>query len=157
MSSIACFGLPLLAASLALSAFASSAAAQELSLASGKLNVESLGNFDNPWAMAYLPDGLLLITAGHLRIYANGKLSEPVAGVPKVEYHEQGGLLDVAVDPGFAENGLIYLSYTEAAEQQPAAAREEKDPRLGDYQDLSDIVLKGMAVARGRSPATVST
>jgi hypothetical protein len=57
MSSIACFGLPLLAASLALSAFASSAAAQELSLASGKLNVESLGNFDNPWAMAYLPDG----------------------------------------------------------------------------------------------------
>jgi hypothetical protein len=47
----------LLAASLAVSAFASSAAAQELSLASGKLNVESLGNFDNPWAMAYLPDG----------------------------------------------------------------------------------------------------
>jgi glucose/arabinose dehydrogenase len=128
------------------------AAAQELSLPSGKLSVESLAKFDNPWALAYLPDGRLLITEkpGHLRIYTDGKLSEPVAGVPKVEYHDQGGLLDVTVDPNFADNSLIYLSYTEAAEQQPADAREEKDPRLGDYQDLNDVVLKGLAVARGK-------
>jgi glucose/arabinose dehydrogenase len=138
--------------SLAVSAFASSAAAQELSLPSGKVEIESLGKFDNPWAMAYLPDGRLLITEkpGHLRIYADGKLSEPVSGVPEVEYHEQGGLLDVAVDPNFSENGLVYLSYAEAAEQQPADAREEKDPRLGEYQDLNDTVLKGLAVARGK-------
>jgi aldose sugar dehydrogenase len=152
MSLVPHFSLPLLAVSLAVSAFASSAAAQELSLPSGKVEIESLGKFDNPWAMAYLPDGRLLITEkpGHLRIYADGKLSEPVSGVPQVEYHEQGGLLDVAVDPNFSENGLVYLSYAEAAEQQPADAREEKDPRLGEYQDLNDTVLKGLAVARGK-------
>jgi glucose/arabinose dehydrogenase len=152
MSLVPHFSLPLLAVSLAVSAFASSAAAQELSLPSGKVEIESLGKFDNPSAMAYLPDGRLLITEkpGHLRIYADGKLSEPVSGVPEVEYHEQGGLLDVAVDPNFSENGLVYLSYAEAAEQQPADAREEKDPRLGEYQDLNDTVLKGLAVARGK-------
>jgi glucose/arabinose dehydrogenase len=153
MSLISYLAPPLLAISLAVFAVAGQrGAAQELSLPSGKLSVESLAKLDNPWALAYLPDGRLLITEkpGNLRIYADGKLSEPVPGVPKVEYHDQGGLLDVAVDPNFAENGLVYLSYTEAAEQQPADAREEKDPRLGDYQDLNDIVLKGLAVARGK-------
>jgi glucose/arabinose dehydrogenase len=146
------FTLPILAMSLAVSAIANSAGAQELTLPDGKVEIESLGKFDNPWAMAYLPDGRLLITEkpGSLRIYSDNTLSEPVAGVPKVEYHDQGGLLDVAVDPNFADNGLIYLSYTEAAAQQPTDAREEKDPRLGVYQDLNDTVLKGMAVARGR-------
>ena len=152
MSFNAYFSLPILAISLAVSAIANSAGAQELTLPAGKIEIESLGKLDNPWAMAYLPDGRLLITEkpGNLRVYADGKLSEPVAGVPKVEYRDQGGLLDVAVDPGFAENGLVYLSYSEAAEQQPADAREEKDPRLGEYQDLTDNVLKGLAVARGR-------
>ena len=152
MFTIPSCGLPLLAVSLAALALAGAANAEELSLPSGELQVESLAKLDNPWAMAYLPDGRLLITEkpGNLRIYADGKLSEPVTGVPKVEYHDQGGLLDVAVDPNFANNGLVYLSYTEAAEQQPADAREEKDARLGDYQDYNDTVLKGLAVARGR-------
>jgi glucose/arabinose dehydrogenase len=87
---------------------------------------------------------------GRLRIYAEGKLSEPIGGVPKVEYRGQGGLLDVALDPEFSRNGFIYLSYTEAAEQQPPDARDPGDPRLGQFQDLDDNVLKGGAVARGR-------
>ncbi|MCJ7788037.1 MAG: PQQ-dependent sugar dehydrogenase [Methyloceanibacter sp.] len=101
---------------------------------------------DNPWALAFLPDGRLLITEkpGNLRIYADGKLTVPIEGVPKVKYHEQGGLLDVAVDPHFAENKLVYLSYTEAAEKQPPDAKETKDPRLGDFQDLEDVMLKGV-------------
>jgi glucose/arabinose dehydrogenase len=70
--------------------------------------------------------------------------------VPKVEYHEQGGLLDVAVDPDFATNQLVYLSYTEASLEQPADAKDEGDDRLGPYQDLNDVVLKGLAVARGK-------
>jgi glucose/arabinose dehydrogenase len=114
--------------------------------------VESLATLDNPWAMAFLPDGRLVITEkpGKLRIYSDGKLSEAIGGVPKVEYHEQGGLLDVAVDPDFANNQFVYLSYTEAAPEQPADAKDEGDPRLGEYQDLNDVVLKGLAVARGR-------
>jgi aldose sugar dehydrogenase len=153
MSSLPYFASLSLAMSLvAIAVAAPSVKAQELSLPSGKLSVERLAKLDNPWALAYLPDGSLLITEkpGKLRIYTAGKLSEPVAGVPKVEYHDQGGLLDVAVDPNFDENGLVYLSYTEAAKQQPADAREEKDPRLGEYQDLNDVVLKGLAVARGK-------
>jgi aldose sugar dehydrogenase len=111
--------------------------------------VESLATLDNPWAMAFLPDGRLLITEkpGNLRVYADGKLSKPIGGVPKVEYHEQGGLLGTAVDPNFADNQLVYVSYTEAAPEQPADAKDEGDPRLGEYQDLKDVVLP---VARGR-------
>jgi glucose/arabinose dehydrogenase len=73
---------------------------KDLSLPSGKLEVESLAELDNPWAMAYLPDERLLITEkpGNPRILADGKLSDPPGGIPKVEYHDQGGLLDVAVE-----------------------------------------------------------
>jgi glucose/arabinose dehydrogenase len=114
--------------------------------------VESLATLDNPWAMAFLPDGRLLITEkpGNIRVYADSKLSEAIGGVPKVEYHEQGGLLGIAIDPDFANNQLIYLSYTEAAPEQPPDAKDEGDPRLGEYQDLKDVVLKGLAVASGR-------
>ncbi len=115
-------------------------------------NVEVLAKLDHPWAMALLPDGRLLITEkpGNLRVYHDGKLSAPIANVPKVEYHEQGGLLDVAVDPDFAKNQLVYLSYTEPAPEQPADAKDEGDDRLGIYQDLNHVVLKGLAVARGK-------
>lgn len=72
---------------------------------------------NKPWALAFLPDGRLLITekpTGQLRILGkDGKLSEPVAGLPKVDGRNQGGLLGLAVDPKFAQNGLIYWSYAE--------------------------------------------
>src|SRR4051794_7359708 len=88
---------------------------------SGPVNVESLAKLDNPWGMTFLPDGRLLITEkpGRLRVFADGKLSEPIAGVPKVAYKGQGGLLDVEIDPDFANNRLVYLSYSEPAEEQP--------------------------------------
>ncbi len=80
--------------------------AATVSTKAGPVNVEPLAKLDNPWGMAYLPDGRLLITEkpGTLRIFADGKLSEPVEGVPAVAYRGQGGLLDVAVDPNFAQN-----------------------------------------------------
>jgi glucose/arabinose dehydrogenase len=70
--------------------------------------------------------------------------------VPAVAYRDQGGLLDVEVDPAFAANGLVYLYYVEAAAQQPPNARDDGDPRFGGYGDKEDILLKGGAVARGR-------
>src|SRR5262245_29436024 len=69
---------------------------------------------DQPWGLAFLPDGRMLVTekAGRLRIVANGKLDpKPIAGVPEVTVHGQGGLMDVAIHPQFAETGWIYLSY----------------------------------------------
>jgi glucose/arabinose dehydrogenase len=70
----------------------------------------------HPWALAFLPDGRMLVTErpGRLRVVtAAGAVSPPVAGVPPVAAAGQGGLLDVAIDPAFAQNRLVYLSYAE--------------------------------------------
>lgn len=69
-----------------------------------------------PWALAFLPDGRMLVTErqGALRIVSReGAVSEPVAGTPAVMPTGQGGLLDVTLDPNFKANRLIYLSYAE--------------------------------------------
>jgi glucose/arabinose dehydrogenase len=71
---------------------------------------------EHPWALAFLPDGRMLVTErpGRLRIVErDGRVSEPLAGVPQVQASGQGGLLDVALDPRFADNHLVYLSYAE--------------------------------------------
>lgn len=122
----------------------------------GNIRIERLATLEFPWGMALLPDGRLLITEkpGRLRIWANGKLSDPVQGVPKVVYrgtpNEQGGLLDVEIDPDFASNNFVYLSYVTAAEPQPANASEPGDPRFGNAIDMTDNIVRGGVVARGR-------
>jgi glucose/arabinose dehydrogenase len=71
---------------------------------------------ERPWGMTFLPDGRMLVTekAGRLHIVGkDGTLSEPVAGLPPVDARGQGGLLDIALDPAYAKNGLIYWSYSE--------------------------------------------
>ncbi|TJZ73552.1 PQQ-dependent sugar dehydrogenase [Chitiniphilus eburneus] len=74
---------------------------------------------EHPWSLAFLPDGRMLVTErpGRLRLIdRQGKAGPPVAGVPAVYASGQGGLLDVALDPAFAQNRLLYLSYAEAGE-----------------------------------------
>ena len=73
----------------------------------------------HPWALAFLPDGRLLVTerAGRLRLIgADGRVLQTVAGLPPVDAGGQCGLLDLAVDPRFAENGRLYWTYAEASE-----------------------------------------
>jgi glucose/arabinose dehydrogenase len=83
----------------------------------GELAVETVaGGLEHPWGLAFLPDGRMLVTErpGRLRIVdAKGELSRPLSGIPSVMARGQGGLLDVALDPGFAQNRLVYLSYAE--------------------------------------------
>ncbi len=76
--------------------------------------VTVVDGLENPWAIAFLPGGEMLVTErpGRLRIVREGRLEpEPVSGLPPIEERGQGGLLDVALHPRFAENGLVYLSY----------------------------------------------
>jgi glucose/arabinose dehydrogenase len=74
---------------------------------------------EHPWGMAFLPGGEILITErpGRVRMVRDGVLDpEPIDGVPEVYARGQGGLLDVALDPGFASNRVIYLSYAAPGE-----------------------------------------
>ena len=94
----------------------------------------------NPWAVAFLPDGRFLVTerAGRMRIVErDGSLSEPLAGLPAVDAGGQCGLLDVVLDPKFADNAWVYWSYAEAGEggNSTAVARGKlQGNRLADVQ-----------------------
>jgi len=128
-------------------AFAQQPPPQSVQSTVGELRIEKLATLEYPWGMAYLPDGKLLITEkpGRLRVLSDGKLSEPIEGLPKVTYRgprDQGGLMDVEIDPKFQENNYIYLSYVEAADPQPKDNLATDDFRLGGV-DLSDNVLRG--------------
>jgi glucose/arabinose dehydrogenase len=145
--------LAVLAAALPSLLSAQAGPPQTVSTSAGPVKVERLASLEFPWAVAALPDGRLLITEkpGRLRIFADGALSAPVEGAPKTSYRErkaeQGGLLDVAVDPQFAQNHRIYLSFSEPAEQQSPDQKETDDPRFGGFLDMTDTMLVGGAVA----------
>ena len=104
--------------------------------------VTVVDGLEHPWGMAFLPDASILVTerAGRLRIVREGQLvAEPIEGVPPVYASGQGGLLDVALDPEFASNRLIYLSY--AAEGDGGNSTRVARAVLGDgrLEDLEVI------------------
>jgi len=80
--------------------------------------VAEIARFDEPWAMAFLPDGRMLVAEkkGSLQIVGqDGQSFRSVRGVPNVDYLGHGGLGDVVLHPDFEENRLVYLSYVEGA------------------------------------------
>jgi aldose sugar dehydrogenase len=79
---------------------------------------------ENPWGLAFLPDGDMLVTerAGRLRLVQGGRLSEPISGLPEVFVRQQGGLMDVAVHPDFAQNRLVYLSLSRGTQESATTA-----------------------------------
>jgi glucose/arabinose dehydrogenase len=85
--------------------------------AAGRVEISTVATgLANPWALVFLPDGRMLVSEreGQLRVASmDGKLSAPITGLPEVAARGQGGLLDVALDPAFPRNQLIYLSYAE--------------------------------------------
>ena len=84
-------------------------------LAAAPFAVEPVGAFDQPWAIAFLTDGSALVTEkdGRLKLWRRGQPVRQVAGVPAVARGGQGGLLGVALSPGFATDRLVYLTYSE--------------------------------------------
>ena len=80
-------------------------------------DIEPVTTFDEPWAMAFLPDDQILVTEkkGRLLLVDNQGNKRSVSGLPDVDYGGQGGLGDVALHPDFLNNGMVYLSYVESA------------------------------------------
>lgn len=109
--------------------------------------VEEMGTFDEPWAMTFLPNGILLITEkpGTMR-FIDFAPDTPrlgtVWGIPEVDYGGQGGLGDVVPHPDFAENNLLYFSYAEAGEgdtRGAVVARARLDCQEADACTLQDV------------------
>jgi aldose sugar dehydrogenase len=106
-----------------------------------------------PWSLAFLPDGAVLVTekAGRLRVVRNGRLDpEPIAGLPAVDVHGQGGLHDVALHPQFAANRLVYLAYVARGEggygTQLARGRLEGD----ELRDVEVLFRQSPTGSRGQ-------
>jgi glucose/arabinose dehydrogenase len=105
------------------------------------IRVETVAQgLEHPWGLAFLPDGRVLVTErpGRLRlVQRDGRLSDPLGGVPAVQTGGQGGLLDVALDPRFGDNRIVYLSYAEPGERDVAGTAVARG-RLGDGR-LEDV------------------
>ena len=82
--------------------------------------VEVVTRFEEPWALAFLPDGRLLVTEKQgklLLMDVDSGRREEISGIPEVVHGGQGGLGDIALHPGFEDNGLVYFSYAEASDE----------------------------------------
>jgi len=107
--------------------------------------VQIAEGLENPWSIAFLPGGNMLVTErpGRLRVVgADGKLSEPVTGLPDIVAGGQGGLLDVVLDPDFATNNTIYWCFSQPKEgaNNTAVARgrfvDGAAPRVEDVKTI---------------------
>ncbi len=97
----------------------------DVSYAQPPFTTTAVAELNEPWAMAFLPDGRLLVTEkrGSLKLLSlESGATGDVTGVPAVAYGGQGGLGDVVLHPGYAANALVYFSYAEAGERGTAGA-----------------------------------
>jgi aldose sugar dehydrogenase len=112
----------------------------------GTIKVQTFANgLEHPWGLAFLPDGRMLVTErpGRLRIVGtDGKLSEPLKGVPKVFAEGQGGLLDVRLDPKFGDNNLVYLSYAEPGDDGKAGTAVARGKLGGDSLENVQVIFR---------------
>ncbi len=105
----------------------------------------------NPWALEFLPDGRMLVTErpGRLRIVGkDGALSPPVTGVPAVFAQSQGGLLDVALDPQYATNQLVYLSYAEPGPNSTAGTSVARGRLVGNGLESVQVIYQQVPKVR---------
>lgn len=125
--------------------------------AGSQVFVTPITEFEEPWAMTFLPDGRALVTEkpGRLLVVTQaGDKSPPIAGVPEVDYGGQGGLGDVILHPDYASNSQIYLSYAEAGDDNTrgaavATARLVLDADGGRLEEL-EVIWRQQPKVSGR-------
>ena len=118
--------------------------------------VHAVAEFNEPWAMEFLPDGRLLITEQKGRLFVvtqDGKAAE-ISGVPAVDYGGQGGFGDVVLHPEYENNGIIYLSYAEEGDGNTrgaavATATLSLDAYGGKLSDVS-VIWRQVPKVKGR-------
>ena len=121
-----------------------------------RFDVDAIVAFDEPWALAFLPDGRLLVTekGGNLFIVTQeGDKSAAIANVPEIAYGGQGGFGDVALHPDYADNGTIYLSYAEpgnSGERGAAVARATLDIDAGELSNV-EVIWRQVPKVRGQN------
>lgn len=146
--------LTVICATALLTVFASGCSAKEKPQL--PFQVSEAGQFKEPWAMTFLPDGRLLVSEkkGALKLVALGATPADnktggigigsISGIPKVDYGGQGGFGDVVLHPWFADNGWIYLSYAEAGEDDTRGGAVARAKLLLD--DKGGGALSGLQV-----------
>jgi glucose/arabinose dehydrogenase len=132
--------------------FAAAAGAQSFGSQEHRFRVVKVAEgLEQPWSVAFLPDGRMLVTEkpGRLRLIVNGQLvAAPVTGVPQVTVHGQGGFFDVVPHPQFEKNQLVYLSY--AARGDDGVGTELARARLTGNR-LEDVQVLFRQSPKGRS------
>ncbi|WP_245445022.1 PQQ-dependent sugar dehydrogenase [Pseudaminobacter soli (ex Li et al. 2025)] len=99
---------------------------------------------EHPWGLAFLPSGDVIVTErpGRMRIFSDGKLSKPIAGLPKIAVHGQGGLLDVVASLNFASDQLVFFTFAEPGKGgSGTAAARGKLVREGENARLEDVKI----------------
>jgi aldose sugar dehydrogenase len=128
------------------------AAATGPSADAGAFSRQVVAKFNEPWAMTFLPDGRLLVTEkkGTLKLFdPSSGATRAVAGIPVVDYGGQGGLGDVVLHPAFADNGLVYLSFVEAGDNDTRGAAVARG-RIA--LDAGDVRITGVEVVWRQHP-----
>lgn len=109
----------------------------------GEIIVETVASgLKHPWGLAFLPDGAMLVTErpGNIRLIApDGTVSNPLAGTPDVAARGQGGLLDIALDPAFAQNRTLYITYAEPRRGGGAGTAVARARLSEDASALGDV------------------
>jgi glucose/arabinose dehydrogenase len=112
-----------------------------------RVTVTPIKGLANPWSLAFLPDGTMLVTErpGRLRMVRKGVVDPtPISGVPAVYTESLGGLMEVALHPRFAETRLVYLTYSKAVGKERTAALSR-----GRLEGMALVDVKELFVSNG--------
>ncbi|MBY3054000.1 MULTISPECIES: PQQ-dependent sugar dehydrogenase [Rhizobium] len=137
------------AAALVLFGAVSADAADTVNTQELAVRVDKLADgLEHPWAVEVLPDGAYLVTErpGRMRIVRDGKVSDPIDGVPKVSARGQGGLMDVALAPDFATSRKLY--FTAAIANRQGSGTEAFSATLSTDEKTLDAVTPIFSMRR---------